>query len=79
MILDFFFDGDIGEVIVFNANLTTTQREGLRHVLANKWGLGMAETSSSAYSSDTMTGGAGADRFVYTQLIVSHLHQIEMS
>ena len=37
-----FFNGDIGEVIIFNANLTTTQKEGLRHVLSNKWGLSMA-------------------------------------
>ena len=61
-----YWNGDIGEVIIFNANLTTTQKEGLRQVLANKWGLGMAAPSSSAFSSDTMTGGAGADRFVYT-------------
>ena len=53
-------------MIIFNANLTTTQKEGLRQVLANKWGLGMTAPSSSAFSSDTMTGGAGADRFVYT-------------
>ena len=61
-----YWNGDIGEVIIFKANLTTTQKEGLRQVLANKWGLGMAAPSSSAFSSDTMTGGAGADRFVYT-------------
>ena len=67
----FYFNGDISEVIIFNSNLTTSQREILRHVLSNKYGLPMADTTEAALAADTLTGGSGADTFVFNEFSFS--------
>ena len=43
------FDGNIGEMLVYNTALTTSQRQRIEGYLSQKWGLGVSSTNPSTH------------------------------
>jgi Ca2+-binding RTX toxin-like protein len=53
-----FLETKIGEIIIFNTALSTSDREQVEAYLAEKWGIGYA---GAAADNDSLDGGAGDD------------------
>ena len=62
-VADYHLDGNIAEVIIYNTTLNANQLDQVHEYLALKYGTALAGTSLGA---DSLTGGAGADTFVWT-------------
>jgi hypothetical protein len=45
----FSFDGNIGEILVYNTALTTSERQRIEGYLSQKWGLGVSSTNPSTH------------------------------
>jgi hypothetical protein len=43
------FDGNIGEILVYNTALTTSERQRIEGYLSQKWGLGVSSTNPSTH------------------------------
>ncbi|MFK7873629.1 MAG: LamG-like jellyroll fold domain-containing protein [Oligoflexales bacterium] len=63
---ELYFHGYISEILIFNQNLSDYHVEAVRQALANRHGLKMIASTQTALSADTLTGGAGADTFVFS-------------
>ena len=60
-------DGRISEVLSFERRLTTAERTEVYEYLSLKWGHNLTGyTSFATNPTDTVTGGSGADEFVWT-------------
>ena len=58
-----FFVGDMFEMLIFDTNVTAAQRNLIDEYLSLRFGLDLDGVSPGF---DTLTGGTGADRFVWT-------------
>jgi Ca2+-binding RTX toxin-like protein len=61
------FNGDISHVMIFNTNLSSFKKQAIRHIMSARYGLSMASATDPGLAADTLTGGAGADRFVWNE------------
>ncbi|OGT39141.1 MAG: hypothetical protein A3E81_06475 [Gammaproteobacteria bacterium RIFCSPHIGHO2_12_FULL_36_30] len=58
-----YLTGDISEILVLNSSITTAERNAVYQYLSYKYGISISGVSLAA---DTLTGGTGADTFVWS-------------
>jgi len=69
--VQYLFNGDISEVMIFSSNLSTANREVISQIMSKKYAVSCAAATDAALAADTLTGGAGADTFVWNQFSFS--------
>ncbi|MCW5590151.1 MAG: cadherin domain-containing protein [Legionellales bacterium] len=61
-----FWEGDMGDVILFNRTLTPSEQAILDEYLSLKYGIPLPGFNFDINVVDTLTGGSGADQFIWT-------------
>ena len=69
------FYGDIGEVLIFNTALTSTQRSQINEYLSHKYGVAL---NGKSFGADQLTGGTGDDIFIWNDNSYSNTGNLDL-